>query len=35
VLIWVWPVVFLGQLLTALVFAEVSTHYPLAGSVFQ
>lgn len=34
-LIWVWPIAFLGQLLVALVFAEISTHYPLAGSVFQ
>jgi amino acid transporter len=34
-LIWVWPIAFFGQLLVALVFAEVSTHYPLAGSVFQ
>jgi amino acid transporter len=34
-LIWVWPIAFLGQLLVALTFAEISTHYPLAGSVFQ
>jgi urea carboxylase system permease len=32
---WTWPVVWLGQFMVALVFAEVSTHFPLAGSVFQ
>jgi amino acid transporter len=32
---WTWPAVFIGQLTVALVFAEVSTHFPLAGSVFQ
>src|SRR6266513_3164090 len=32
---WTWPVVWLGQFIVALVFAEVSTHFPLAGSVFQ
>ena len=35
VFIWSWPVVALGQLLVALNFAEVSSHYPVAGSVFQ
>lgn len=34
-MIWGWPLVFLGQLVVALGFAELSTHYPLAGSVFQ
>jgi urea carboxylase system permease len=33
--IWTWPVVALGQFIIALNFAEVSSHYPLAGSVFQ
>ena len=33
--IWGWPIIFLGQLVVALGFAELSTHYPLAGSVFQ
>ena len=33
--IWTWPVVALGQFLIALNFAEVSSHYPVAGSVFQ
>jgi amino acid transporter len=32
---WTWPVVWAGQFIVALVFAEVSTHFPLAGSVFQ
>ncbi len=35
VFIWTWPVVALGQFLIALNFAEVSSHYPIAGSVFQ
>jgi len=35
VFIWSWPVVALGQLIIALNFAEVSSHYPVAGSVFQ
>jgi amino acid transporter len=33
--IWTWPVVALGQFIVALNFAEVSSHYPVAGSVFQ
>src|SRR5205809_1541961 len=32
---WTWPVVALGQLMVALNFAELSSHYPIAGSVFQ
>jgi amino acid transporter len=35
VFIWTWPVVAAGQMLVALNFAEVSSHYPVAGSVFQ
>jgi amino acid transporter len=35
VFIWTWPVVALGQFFVALNFAEVSSHYPVAGSVFQ
>src|SRR5271154_844549 len=35
VFIWTWPVVAVGQFLVALNFAEVSSHYPVAGSVFQ
>jgi urea carboxylase system permease len=33
--IWAWPVVFAGQMCVALQFAELSAHYPLAGSVYQ
>ena len=33
--IWTWPVVALGQFIVALNFAEVTSHYPVAGSVFQ
>jgi urea carboxylase system permease len=32
---WTWPVVFLGQLLVALCFAELAAHYPVSGSVYQ
>src|SRR3954462_3637460 len=32
---WTWPVVALGQFIVAMNFAEVSTHFPVAGSVFQ
>ncbi len=35
VFFWTWPIVFLGQFMIALNFAEVSSHFPLAGSVFQ
>jgi len=35
VFIWTWPVVAIGQFIVALNFAEVSSHYPVAGSVFQ
>src|SRR5271169_6459116 len=35
VFIWTWPIVALGQFIIALNFAEVSSHYPVAGSVFQ
>jgi urea carboxylase system permease len=35
VFIWSWPVVALGQFIVALGFAELASHYPLAGSVFQ
>ncbi len=33
--IWTWPIVALGQFIIAMNFAEVSSHYPIAGSVFQ
>ncbi|MEP6752628.1 MAG: amino acid permease [Candidatus Dormiibacterota bacterium] len=32
---WSWPIVVLGQLLVGLNFAEVSSHFPVAGSVYQ
>ncbi len=32
---WTWPIVFLGQLFIALNWAELSSHFPVAGSVFQ
>ncbi len=33
--IWSWPLVVLGQLIVGLNFAEVSSHFPVAGSVYQ
>ena len=35
VFIWSWPIVAAGQMIVALNFAEVSSHFPVAGSVFQ
>ncbi len=35
VFIWSWPIVAVGQFIIALNFAEISSHFPLAGSVFQ
>ena len=32
---WSWPIVVIGQLLVGLNFAEVSAHFPVAGSVYQ
>jgi urea carboxylase system permease len=32
---WTWPVVALFQFIVALNFAELSSHFPVAGSVFQ
>lgn len=32
---WAWIAVFAGQLMVALQFAQLSAHYPLAGSVYQ
>src|SRR6266849_2159652 len=34
-LFWTWPIVFIGQLLVALNFAELSSHFPIAGSIYQ
>ncbi len=33
--IWSWPIVVLGQFIIALNFAEVSSHFPVVGSVYQ
>src|SRR5213595_3436647 len=35
VLWWTWPVVALAQFVVALNFAELSSHFPVAGSVYQ
>src|SRR3954468_11682757 len=35
VFIWSWPLVAFGQFMVALGFAELASHYPVAGSVFQ
>jgi len=32
---WSWPLVIFGQLLVALVFAELASHFPVAGSIYQ
>ena len=32
---WSWPLVILGQLFVALNFAELSSHFPVAGSIYQ
>lgn len=32
---WTWPLVLGGQLLVALVFAELAARYPLSGAVYQ
>ena len=32
---WTWFIVIVGQLLVALVFAELASHFPVAGSVYQ
>ena len=34
-LFWTWPVVAAMQLIVALNFAELSSHFPVAGSVYQ
>jgi amino acid transporter len=33
--IWLMPIVVIGQLFVALVFAELGSHYPIAGALFQ
>ena len=32
---WSWPLVFAGQLMVALCFAELAGRYPVAGSVYN
>jgi urea carboxylase system permease len=32
---WTWPIVAIGQFIVALVFAELASHYPIAGSIYQ
>ncbi|GAB2721188.1 amino acid permease [Nocardia thraciensis] len=32
---WTWPIVFAGQFLVALNFAELAAHYPISGSIYQ
>src|SRR5947209_11189192 len=32
---WSWPIVAAGQFLVALGFAELASHYPIAGSIYQ
>ena len=34
-LFWTWPIVALMQFVVALNFAELSSHFPIAGSVYQ
>ena len=35
VFFWSWPLIVAGQLLVALVFAELASHFPVAGSIYQ
>lgn len=32
---WTWPMVFLGQLAVAFMFAELAARYPIAGCIYQ
>ena len=32
---WTWIIIVLGQTLVALGFAELASHYPVAGSIYQ
>jgi urea carboxylase system permease len=32
---WTWPIVFVGQFLVALNFAELAARYPICGSIYQ
>jgi urea carboxylase system permease len=33
--VWTWPIVFVGQMAVALVFAELSSRFPISGSIYQ
>ncbi len=32
---WAWPIVIIGQTFVALDFAELASHFPVAGSIYQ
>ena len=32
---WTWPAVFVGQLIVALMFAELSARWPISGAIYQ
>src|SRR5436309_8262180 len=32
---WAWPIVIIGQTFVALNFAELASHFPVAGSIYQ
>ena len=32
---WTWPIVFGGQMLVALCFAELASRYPISGCIYQ
>ncbi|MGZ6801341.1 MAG: amino acid permease, partial [Mycobacteriaceae bacterium] len=32
---WTWPIVFVGQVLVALCFAELAARYPISGCIYQ
>ncbi len=34
-LFWTWPIVAIGQFLVGLNFAELASHFPIAGSIYQ
>ena len=33
--VWTWPLVFAGQLIVALCFAELAARYPISGCIYQ
>jgi urea carboxylase system permease len=33
--VWTWPIVFVGQFSVALTFAELSSRFPISGSIYQ